>query len=172
MIPHPDRFIKDYCSLDLETTGLQATKNEIIEVGIVKVRDGIATERMDVLIRPKNKHIPAAITKITGIHWDMLKEAPSIEEVRDFIWSFIGDDVIVGYNVRFDLRFLAFHAPIVKAVRYIDVLPLCRKGHPELEHHRLTDMTRKYRLHRNTHRAFDDAFATAQLFEKSKKWVF
>ena len=98
------RIIKDYCVLDTETTGLSARTDEIIEIGIVKVRDNKIVDRYSQLIKPKKK-ISRFITDLTGITNEMVKGKPSILEVEDEFLSFIGSDIIIGHNTSFDIRF-------------------------------------------------------------------
>lgn len=101
-----DMLIDNYCILDLETTGLSCIKNEIIEVGILKVRNNEIVARYSKLVKPKAK-VSKKITKITGITNEMLEDKPAIEEIIIEILTFIGDDVIIGHNVLFDLGFIS-----------------------------------------------------------------
>ncbi len=163
-------FVDDYCVLDLETTGLKALNCEIIEVGILKIRQNRPVSKMSVLIKPKVLPLPPFITSLTGITNEMLVDAPSIEEVSYWIYDFIGNDPILGYNVAFDLSFLKAHTtkhtPVNPA---LDVLPLARICFPEQKSYSLSAMTSLLHLYQNTHRAIDDCVATYQLYTVCKE---
>src|SRR5258708_10800940 len=92
--------------LDLETTGGSPTSCEITEVGAVKFRGGELLGTFQTLVNP-GVAIPAEITYLTGITEVMVWPAPTIDAVLGPLVSFVGDAVIVGHNVRFDLGFLA-----------------------------------------------------------------
>src|SRR5476649_963983 len=91
--------------IDLETTGATARDCAITEVGAVKVRGGECLGRLETLINT-GVPIPPFITVLTGITEAMLMPAPRIEEVVPALLEFIGDAVIVGHNIRFDISFL------------------------------------------------------------------
>lgn len=162
---HPELFVRDYCVLDLETTGLSPSKCEIIEVGILKIRAGQPVEKMEVLIQPSVLPLPERITEITHITTDMVSSAPSIDEVAPWIWHFVGEDPIVGYNICFDLSFLARHCPKPANATFIDVLPLARVSFPGRRSYSLSSMSSLLPIRKNTHRALDDCWATYDLFE-------
>jgi len=98
---------KQFVVFDLETTGLSSSRNEIIEIGAIKVNMG-STEHQtfQALIKP-TKNIPAKITKLTSITQKMVDEdGEKIEDVlKDFV-EFIGDLRLVAYNSDFDMGFL------------------------------------------------------------------
>lgn len=168
-VPHSIDFLNNYCVLDLETTGLKASQCEIIEVGILKVRNGIVVEQMQTLIQPKNLPIPEKISQLTSIENKMLYTAPYLQEVAPWIWDFVGHDVIIGYNIPFDLSFLKEHCPCWHSINFIDVLPLARKAFPSQRSYSLTNMAKLLPLRQNTHRALADCFATYDLYEIIKQ---
>ena len=114
-----------YVFFDLETTGLSCIFDEIIEFGAIKVKDGIVIDRIDILIKPKNK-ISAFTTKLTNITNEMLEDKNSIEDELDNIKAFLGDNILVAHNASFDIGFLemAFDNKIANPL--IDTLPLSR----------------------------------------------
>ena len=121
------RIIDDYCVLDTETTGLSAYYDEIIEVGIIRVRNNVIVDQYSQLIHPENP-IDGFITSLTGITNEMVSNMPRIEEVKADILSFIGEDVIIGHNTSFDMRFLeaSFGEPLPKM--YMDTMQFARKA--------------------------------------------
>ncbi|MGI9584458.1 MAG: DEDD exonuclease domain-containing protein [Acidimicrobiia bacterium] len=94
-----------FCVLDLETTGLTPDSCEITEIGAVRFEGGVETGRFQTLVNPRAP-IPPTVTVVTGITQAMVIEAPLIEEALPAFLEFIGDAVIVGHNVRFDISFL------------------------------------------------------------------
>lgn len=134
------QLIDDYCVLDTETTGLSAYYDEIIEIGILRVRNNEIVDRYDQLIKP-NFDIDDFITALTGITNDMLEGMPSIDSVKTDVLSFIGDDIILGHNTSFDMRFLNEGFKEQLSNQYMDTMQFARKLYPELKHHRLSDLT-------------------------------
>ncbi len=163
-----DTLIDNYCILDLETTGLSCIKNEIIEVGILKVRNNEIVARYSKLVKP-NEKVSKNITKITGITNEMLEDKPAIEEIIIEILTFIGDDVIIGHNVLFDLGFISSVIEMDLPNMYIDTVMLSKITYPELKRHRLSDLTNYLGIYTNTHRAIDDCIATKELYDDIKK---
>lgn len=98
-------FPESYIVLDLETTGLSPRRDEIIEIGAIKVKDGRAEGHFHSLIKP-TMEINNFITRMTGISNEMVADAPRIGEVIPPFESFIGDYILVGHNVHFDINLL------------------------------------------------------------------
>src|SRR5512136_1431119 len=99
-----------FVALDIETTGLDSGRDSIIEIAAVKFKGSRIEDEWSSLINP-NRHIPEFITGLTGIDDAMLRQAPPIRQVvRDFE-AFVGNDPIIGHNVRFDLGFLQKYIP-------------------------------------------------------------
>lgn len=161
------QLIDDYCVLDTETTGLSAYYDEIIEIGILRVRNNEIVDRYDQLIEP-NFDIDDFITALTGITNEMLKDMPSIDSVKTDVLSFIGDDIILGHNTSFDMRFLNEGFKEQLSNQYMDTMQFARKLYPELKHHRLSDLTDYLGLHNNEHRALSDCVSTKELYDAVK----
>lgn len=90
-------IIDDYCVLDTETTGLSSYYDEIIEVGVLRVRNNEIVEKYSQLIKPKYE-VSNFITSLTGITNDMLIGMPSILDIKEKLLNFIGNDIIIGHN--------------------------------------------------------------------------
>jgi DNA polymerase-3 subunit epsilon len=161
------KIVSDYCVLDTETTGLSAYYDEVIEIGILRVRNGEITDRYEQLIKPENE-IDGFITSLTGITNEMVADKPAIEDVKSDVLAFLGSDIIVGHNTSFDVRFLAagFHEDI--ANEYMDTMQFARKLYPDLPHHRLSDLSEYLHLTNNEHRALADCVTTEELYEAMK----
>jgi DNA polymerase III subunit alpha, Gram-positive type len=157
-----------YVVFDVETTGLSAVYNTIIELAGVKIKNG---EVIDTFERFANPHQPisALITNLTGITDDMVKDAPDVSEVVTDFTEWIGDSILVAHNASFDMGFLyeASKNADLPAVTYpvIDTLELARLLHPEMGNHRLNTLAKKYNIELTQHhRAIYDAEATGHLF--------
>jgi DNA polymerase-3 subunit epsilon len=161
------KIISDYCVIDTETTGLSSYYDEIIEVGILKIRDGKVVDQYSQLIKPNNA-IDDFITYLTGITNKMLVNQPSIKEVEGEILDFLGDDIIVGHNTSFDIRFLNASFKETLKNEYMDTMIFSRKIYPQLPHHRLSDLAKFLNLANNQHRALADCITTYQLYETIK----
>lgn len=155
--------------LDLETTGGSPATCEITEVGAVKVRGGEMLGSFQTLVNP-GMEIPPSITVLTGITEAMVLPAPLIAEVLAPLVAFVGDAVIVGHNVRFDMSFLgaamARHGWPRFANVVVDTCALARRlVRDEVPNCKLHTLAQHLGArHRPTHRALDDALATTEVF--------
>ena len=166
-------FPSEYISLDFETTGLDPELNEIIEIGAIKIKDNQIVDKFSCLIKPKGL-ISNYITELTGIDNLMVSDSKHIEDVLPSFLEFIGDDIILGQNVGFDLDFL-YHAlnrvNINKTFEYVDTLKLSLILLPTLSHHRLIDLVEYYEIKNELgfHRALADSLNTMKVYEKLKE---
>lgn len=159
---------KNYCVLDLETTGLSPRNNEIIEIGILKIKNNKIVDSYNSLVKP-NKPITPGVTKINHITNAMVESSPSFNEIKEDVITFIGDNVIVAHNATFDLNFLVNSLKSSIQNRYLDTLQLSRKYYPDLPNHKLETLVSELNLIQNSHRALDDCRSTYELFEKIKE---
>ena len=157
-----------FCVLDLETTGGDRSGDSITEIGAVRVRGGECLGTFQTLVNP-GRAIPPQITILTGLSDAIVGPAPRIEAVLPSLVEFIGDAVIVGHNVGFDMAFLrralagSGREPLQTTV--VDTVPLARRLlRDEVPNHRLGTLASRLRLdHQPSHRALDDALATTDL---------
>lgn len=99
-------LVDDYVLVDIETTGLSPQRDEIIEIGAIKVRNNKIIDTYNSLINIK-KRIPYFITELTGITTDMIfSQGRDRSEVLQEFMDFAGDSIIVGHNVNFDINFI------------------------------------------------------------------
>lgn len=167
-------LIDNYCSIDIETTGLSPNQNSIIEIGIIKVRDKKIIDSYQQLINPGFK-IPQIITMLTGITDKMLIGCPSISDVLLETKKFIGDDILLGHNIcSFDSTFLYDH--FLRSCDYImkndmiDLLQLSRGYFPLCENYKLQTLLQYLKIPQITrHRALADAENTYLCYEVIKK---
>lgn len=166
-------FPSEYCVIDLETTGRSPLWDRIIEIGILHIVDGAVVDKYQTLVKPSisedMNYIPPFIEELTGITNEMLDTAPLFSDVCHDVQSFIGDRILVGYNVNFDVNFLydAFMDDMGQPLKndFIDLLRMARKLHPELPHHRLRDMCDLFAINpAGAHRSVRDCEMTQQCF--------
>ncbi len=155
-----------FCVLDLETTGGSPADCSITEIGAVKYLGGEELGTFQTLVNPGSP-IPPYITILTGITQSMVIEAPRIEEALPAFLEFIGDAVIVGHNVRFDLSFLNADSMRLGYGRLpnrsVDTYALARRLiRNEIRNLKLQTLAAYFRSPTvPTHRALQDAKATA-----------
>lgn len=161
-------IIKDYLCLDIETTGLNPKTEKIIEIGAVRVRDGVITDCFESLVAP-GRLLQERITNLTGITDKMLEGAPEKEEVIPKFLKFAGDDILLGHSVLFDYSFLK-RAAVNCNERFerngIDTLKIARKFLPEIESRSLGYLCSYYKIEHKAHRALADAKATVSLYQR------
>ncbi len=165
----------DFVAIDIETTGLNADRDEIIEIAAVRFKNGQISDRFDSLVKPHAK-IPHFIEYLTHISPADLKNAPPVNEVLKDFCEFIGDAVLVGHNVRFDLGFI--NANLVTAGgfpllnKYWDTAEIARIYLPNTSDHKLSTLVDYFQIKlENAHRAFADAEATGILLTKLSQHI-
>lgn len=153
-------FPEDYCVVDIETTGLSPETCEIIEIAAVRYRNGKKAAVFSTFVKPVSP-IPAFITSMTGINDAAVKDAPDIAEAVLAFCDFVGNDMIMGYNVNFDINFLydallRCHGLYLKN-DFVDVLRFSRKALPLLPNRRQTTVAAHYGISvTGAHRAVKD----------------
>ena len=162
-------FDVTFCVLDLETTGGSPNDCEITEMGAVKYRHGEVLGTFQTLVDP-GLPIPPSITILTGITQAMVIDAPKIGSALPSFLEFIGNSVIVGHNVRFDMSFLNAAAARLGygrlANKTCDTAALARRlVRSEVRNLRLQSLAAHFRSPTTpNHRALEDARATAHVF--------
>lgn len=161
--------LTDFVSLDIETTGLSPMYDEIIELGAVKYRNGEAVDTFSSLVKPESPVDPF-VTQMTGITNEMLKDAPSLSSVLPVFIDFIGNDVIVGHNVNFDINFIYDACVTVGlppfANDFVDTMRLARRMYKDFPNHKLDTLIDHFELERRTlHRGLGDCELTAECYQ-------
>jgi ATP-dependent DNA helicase DinG len=152
-----------YVSLDLETTGLDPERDAIIEVGAVKFRGDEVLGTFESLIDP-GRPIPFKIQQLTSITNEDVRNAPQLFEVLPGLSRFVGNQPIVGHNVRFDLGFLRRRGQF-QSHAGIDTFELAGILLPHAARYSLGTLADTLGITLPaTHRALDDARATHALF--------
>ncbi len=163
-------FPNEYVVIDTETTGLDPRYDELIEVAGIKYVQGKEIERFSELIKPKNE-LDNFITELTGINDEMLINSRSEKDVIIDFREFLGDSILIGHNVNFDINFLYDSLKENHNIKlqndFIDIIRIARKVLKHLDHHRLIDLILYYDLdNEGTHRALNDVLLTYQVFNK------
>lgn len=157
----------DYTLIDIETTGLISFRDEIIELSAIKVRNNQIIEEFSSLVKPEGK-IEGYITELTGITNAMVKNAPNIKEIIEKYISFIGDDIVVGYNVNFDINFIydyyKYHFDKEFKNQYVDLMRICKKL-CKLPNHKLKTVAEHYGISiEGHHRGLNDCKIELEVF--------
>ena len=162
-------IISDYIAIDLETTGIRLSKDKIIEVGLLKVKDSHIIDTFSCVINP-DMQVDDKILELTKISKNELENAKRIHEVINHIVDFCEDYVLLGHNTIFDYSFVkkeANRAGLEFEKRGIDTYKLCKKVLPENVRKNLTEACGYFGIERkNSHRAFSDAYYTHVLFQE------
>ena len=126
------RILNEYVTMDIETTGFNLEKDNIIELAVCKVRNKRIIDSFTSFINPM-KPIHKAITEVTGITDNMLKDADTINIVLNKLVDFIGDLPIVVHNADYVMKFIKANTNIKLENEVIDTLTLSKKKLPHLK---------------------------------------
>ena len=147
---------------------MTGTADRITEVGIVTVVDGMVVEEWSTLVDPQCS-IPAPIQALTGITNEMVRDAPTFNQIADDVRARLQDATFVAHNARFDYGFIknefrrldeSFTAEVLCTVR------LSRRLYPEYARHGLDQLRERHHLSMGgRHRALGDARAAWQFMQ-------
>lgn len=160
---------QNYTVIDTETTGYDPYRDEIIELGALRVRGGKIVDSFSSLVRPGNA-VSDFITELTGISNEELQSAEGIDSVLPRFLDFVGDDIVVGHYVHFDVNFVYDAAAGFCGRTFsndmVDTLRLCRRALPDLEHHRLSDVAAALGVaQEGEHRSLLDCYTTHNVLQ-------
>ncbi|MCG1028734.1 PolC-type DNA polymerase III [Virgibacillus halodenitrificans] len=159
-----------YVVFDVETTGLSAVYDTIIELAGVKIHQGEIVDRFESFANPHHP-LSQTTTDLTGITDEMVMNAPEVAEVLSDFREWMGDCILVAHNASFDMGFLNQGFEKINFPKadnaVIDTLELARFLFPELKNHRLNTLCKYLDIELTQHhRAIYDAEATGYLFWK------
>ncbi|MBQ3093498.1 MAG: PolC-type DNA polymerase III [Clostridia bacterium] len=164
-------FDQEFICFDLETTGLNAKQDKIIEIGAYRIKNNNILDKFSVFVNPE-RPIPERITELTGITQDMINKdsIPEREAIEKFI-EFCGEKpVLVAHNANFDVSFIKSsinNLNINFEFTYIDTVQLSRALIMSIKNYKLDTIAKFLRIPEfNHHRACDDAKALAYIFIK------
>ncbi|MEI3332986.1 MAG: PolC-type DNA polymerase III [Coprococcus sp.] len=152
---------------DIETTGFSAVNDRIIEIGAVKVENGVITEKFSEFVNPE-RPIPFEIEKLTNINDRMVEDAPNISVILPRFMDFCKGSVLVAHNADFDTGFIRHNCEVLGLpydYTYVDTLGIARSFLEGLKNYKLDTVVEAMGCTlANHHRAVDDAGATADVF--------
>lgn len=168
---HRELAEETFIVFDVETTGLSAVYDKIIELAAVRMYKGNVVDTFEAFINP-GVSLSQTIINLTGITDSMLKDAPTEADVIPKFREFCADSILVAHNASFDMGFLNKGYERVglpeAANPVIDTLELSRFLHPQLKSHRLNTLAKRYKINlEQHHRAVFDAETTGHLC-----WLF
>ena len=162
---------EDYVVIDVETTGLDREKDEILELGAVRIIDHEIAEQFSALVQPRGE-VPKEITELTGITMEMVRtEGMEPGRALTEFWAFVGESPMVGYNLRFDRGFLGRASakagiPVPRTECW-DVLTTARRRARDVPDHRLGTLAAYFGIEvQEEHRALADSITTFRVYEK------
>jgi len=158
---------KNFIALDLETTGLDAEKDEIINIALVRFENGSIAENIDFLVKPQ-KEVPAFVYYLTGIAQNEINEAKPFKEIAPQILEFIGNLPLVAHNASFDSKIfmLALSRNGLKNKEFVfwDSLAIAQAAWT-FESHKLVNLIKQLNIEVSaSHRALPDAEACGKVF--------
>ena len=152
-----------YVSLDLETTGLNPGRDEIIEIGAVKFNGSQVLDTMNSLVNPYSK-LSDFTTRFTGITQGEVDQAPSFGVVSIKLNEFLKGLPIIGHNISFDLDFLSRHG-LSLSNESIDTWDMAWVLFPSARAYSLSAVAEMLGIdHSRAHRALEDASAAHKVF--------
>ena len=170
-------FPSEYCLVDIETTGRDFYHDEIIEIGAIKCSCGQTMRQFQTLVQPPIREgvfVCSFIENLTGITNKMLSDAPlPCVAIKDFV-EFLGDSIIVGYNVSFDVNFLydccIKHLQRPLTNNFIDILRIAKRLCTDLPRRDLDSVMNHFGLKvDNRHRAIGDCLVAELVYERLQK---
>ena len=136
-----------YIVFDIETTGLNATKDELIQISAVKIEKGEKIDSFNEYITP-SQPLSDFIKKITNITDEDIMNSKSLPEVLQNFLDFVQDSVLIAHNITFEMKFLQeklknFHyLPLENT--YIDSLELAHRIYPDRKRYGLVSLIRDF----------------------------
>lgn len=161
----------EYTVIDIETTGLDPSKDEIIELAALKVVDGCETEKFQQFVAIEGELRPS-ISDLTGLTNDVLAcEGKHLDEALDAFLSFVGASLVVAHNAEFDCAFIQAACETCDFDDFdnesVDTLALAREKIPNAASHSLKALAELLHLdNEKSHRAQPDCVTDRQLFLK------
>ena len=152
---------------DIETTGFSPLTCQIIEIGAVRVENGVITDRFSTFVNPKVP-IPYRIEQLTSINDSMVMDAPDIQTILPKFLEFCEGAVMVAHNADFDMSFIIENCKrqgLPQEYTYVDTVGMARFLLPALNRFKLDTVAKAVGVSLDHHhRAVDDAACTAEIF--------
>lgn len=153
-----------FVSIDIETTGFDPAKDEILELAAVRFDEHAIGETFEVLTKP-NSPIPLEVQRLTGLRESDFEKARPLSETLGLFKKFIGRDSLIGHNISFDLGFLKPHLGKIENELF-DTLVFSRVLFFSEPSYALDQLCKRFSFEKEqSHRALPDAKTTAKLFQ-------
>ena len=177
--PKPIEYIETdfdtFVAFDIETTGLDHTRDSITELSAIRIINGKIKEEeqfiFSELVHPYKTKIPKNVETLTGITNEMVKDCRTIWEVFNDFVDWLGDDILLGYNcMMFDSLFLVRAGRLSNRIinnKYFDVMKYIKRENimPNTENLKLNTIAKKLNIENpHAHRALSDAITTAKVY--------
>ncbi|HHX65920.1 MAG TPA: DEAD/DEAH box helicase family protein [Chloroflexi bacterium] len=164
---------RTYVALDLEFTGLDAQRDEIIEIGLVRFAGDEVQETFTSLVNSR-RPVPYKIQQMSGITQEEVRRAPTLESLRGRVLSFVRSHPVIGHNIEMDLRYLNRQGMPLQNLA-IDTFELASILVPEANRYSLSDLANLLGIQLSqSHRALPDAITTKDLFlallHRTREW--
>ena len=160
---------KDYVVIDFETTGLDDNIDRVTEVCAIRYRDYDEVDRFTTLINPM-KMIPKVVQNKTKITNEMVSNSPRFSTIAKQLVDFIGNDVVVGYNVKFDIKFLTEELKRsnieVRQYTFLDVYKMAKNVF-DTKNYKLETIKKHLNINATSHRADGDCYVTNEIYKIS-----
>lgn len=171
-----NKFVDDYVLVDIETTGLSPVVDEIIEIGAIKVKNNEIVDKYNELIKV-NRSLSPFITNLTGITNEMLRTGKMPSEVFKEFVDFVGEDVIIGHNVNFDLGFLTNkckkYIDYNLTNDYVDTMYLARRLVKDTVNYKLGTLAEYFNVsYEGAHRGLKDVEITYEVYNCLRRIKF
>lgn len=168
-----NKFVDDYVLVDIETTGFSPVKDDIIEIGAIRVVNNQIIQKYNQLIKI-NKNLEPFTTRLTGITDEMLQTGKKISDVLKEFISFTGKDIIIGHNVTFDLGFLSYNCKKYLNYNlnndYVDTLCMARRLIPNSINYKLGTLAEFFNVsYKGAHRGLKDVEITYEVYNNLRK---
>ena len=167
-------FDKSLAIVDLETTGMSARYNRVIEIAVIRIEGSKIIDTFTSCINPQ-VHIPSFITHLTGITNNDLKDAPIFSEVKHKVRKILKGATFVAHNVWFDYSFIKSELERVNIPfesKRCCTVRLSRRLYPQYKSHSLENIIQRFGFgFKRRHRAYDDALVLWQFLKRIKKEI-
>ncbi|MFN3336161.1 MAG: PolC-type DNA polymerase III, partial [Thermomicrobium sp.] len=152
-----------YVALDIEATGMDPERDEIIEVAAIKFRDEQVLERFETLVQPR-RPVPLSVSSLTGLAMRDLRRAPIFAQVAPRLRQFVRNHPIVGQSPEYDLQMLAAQGLELRNPVY-DTFRLATILLPDLPAYSLASIAARLGISvAQQHRAMADVETTMAVF--------
>lgn len=167
---HGQKLDDDYVVVNIETTGINKSRDDIIEISAVKVSDGVIVDRFHSYVNI-DRHIPEEITELTNVSDSDIKGAPSLSEVINIFWEFIQGTYLVAHCMPFEEAFLKKSIQDSNVyfddVTLVDSMLLSRVIMPKIERYTIPDIASEINIdYKGIHNSYDDVVLIAEIFRQ------